>query len=361
MAKYEFQTEVNQLLKLIIHSMYSNKDIFLREIVSNASDALDKLKYLTVSDDAYKSIVFNPRIDITFDEKKQVLTVQDNGIGMSEQDLTANLGTIARSGTKAFIEQLSKSGNPNSDLIGQFGVGFYSAFMAAKLIDELLRPEGETARSPFPAGTSLQQLEVAQGRARLDLSGQYARLSGIDLSLADACVTLTLTQLSGIYAVSITANGRELPYRQTQLLTAADALLSSNEDVLRPIDVTLWFLDVRTGQLRELQQTIGLFEGQSRVSAVLDALKAGPDGDETLQKLLPEDFAILSARTEDGICSVNLSSQSAQLVDETLRGIAMESLSRSILSLSGVEEVRYLVDGESAPQWTLRADAQSAE
>lgn len=233
--------------------------------------------------------------------------------------------------------------------------------LAAKLIDELLRPEGETARSPFPAGTSLQQLEVAQGRARLDLSGQYARLSGIDLSLADACVTLTLTQLSGIYAVSITANGRELPYRQTQLLTAADALLSSNEDVLRPIDVTLWFLDVRTGQLRELQQTIGLFEGQSRVSAVLDALKAGPDGDEMLQKLLPEDFAILSARTEDGICSVNLSSQSAQLVDETLRGIAMESLSRSILSLSGVEEVRYLVDGESAPQWTLRADAQSAE
>ena len=268
--------------------------------------------------------------------------------------------------TLYYAAPLSESGGGDAIRSGVVRVENSSSMtteeLAAKLIEGLLRPEGDTAaRSPFPAGTSLQQMEVAQGRARLDLSSQYARLSGIDLSLADACVTLTLTQLSGIYAVSITANGRELPYRQTQLLTAADALLSSNEDVLRPIDVTLWFLDARTGQLRELQQTIGLFEGQSRVSAVLDALKAGPDGDETLQKLLPEDFAILSARTEDGICSVNLSDQSAQLVDETLRAIAMESLSRSILSLSGVEEVRYLVDGESVPQWTLRADMESAE
>ncbi len=108
MAKHEFQTEVNQLLKLIIHSMYSNKDIFLREIVSNASDALDKLKYLTVSDDAYKSITFTPRIDITFDDKKNVLCVQDSGIGMNEEDLNNNLGTIARSGTKAFMEKLTE-------------------------------------------------------------------------------------------------------------------------------------------------------------------------------------------------------------------------------------------------------------
>ncbi len=142
MATYQFQTEVNQLLKLIIHSMYSNKDIFLREIVSNASDALDKLKYLTVSDDKYKGIVFEPRIDISFNEDKKVLTVQDNGIGMDDKDLTDNLGTIARSGTKAFIEQLSASGTNNSDLIGQFGVGFYSAFMAASRIDVYTRKAG---------------------------------------------------------------------------------------------------------------------------------------------------------------------------------------------------------------------------
>lgn len=139
MAKYQFQTEVNQLLKLIIHSMYSNKDIFLREIVSNASDALDKLKYLTVSDDKYKDVAFNPRIDISFNEEKKILSVQDSGIGMDEEDLSNNLGTIARSGTKAFIDMLSKNGSGSSDLIGQFGVGFYSAFMAASKIDVYTR------------------------------------------------------------------------------------------------------------------------------------------------------------------------------------------------------------------------------
>ena len=127
MATYQFQTEVNQLLKLIIHSMYSNKDIFLREIISNASDALDKLKYLTVSDDAYKTIVFKPRIDITFDEKGQTLTVQDNGIGMSDTYLSDNLGTIAPR-NESFLEKrvMSRQKIPTHR---QFGVGFYSAFM----------------------------------------------------------------------------------------------------------------------------------------------------------------------------------------------------------------------------------------
>ena len=140
MAEYQFQTEVNQLLKLIIHSMYSNKDIFLREIVSNASDALDKLNYLKVSDEAYKGVKSEPRIDITFDDPNKTLTVQDSGIGMNEEDLNNNLGTIARSGTKAFIEKISEDKNAGeSNLIGQFGVGFYSAFMAAKKINVYTR------------------------------------------------------------------------------------------------------------------------------------------------------------------------------------------------------------------------------
>ncbi len=142
MAKYQFQTEVSQLLKLIIHSLYSNKDIFLREIVSNASDALDKLKYLTLSDEAYKPVVFNPRIDISFDENAKTLTVQDSGIGMDEADLTSNLGTIARSGTKAFLEKLEKEAKKDSALIGQFGVGFYSAFMASTRIDVITKKAG---------------------------------------------------------------------------------------------------------------------------------------------------------------------------------------------------------------------------
>ncbi|WP_149554879.1 molecular chaperone HtpG [Treponema pectinovorum] len=143
MAQYQFQTEVNQLLKLIIHSMYSNKDIFLREIISNASDALDKLNYLMVSDDSYKNVKTEPRIDISFNENAKILTVQDTGIGMTEEDLNSNLGTIARSGTKAFIEKIANDKNAGeNNLIGQFGVGFYSAFMAAKQINVYTRKAG---------------------------------------------------------------------------------------------------------------------------------------------------------------------------------------------------------------------------
>ena len=145
MAKYEFQTEVNQLLHLIIHSLYSNKEIFLRELVSNASDALDKLKYLTVSDAALKNLQFNPRIDISFNENAATptLTIRDTGIGMNDEDIKNNLGTIARSGTKAFLEQLAVEDKKDSNLIGQFGVGFYSAFMVASKIEVVSKKAGE--------------------------------------------------------------------------------------------------------------------------------------------------------------------------------------------------------------------------
>jgi len=133
----QFQTEVNQLLKLMIHSLYSNKEIFLRELISNASDALDKLNYLTISDDKFKSLNFTPRIDIKFDDKAKTLTISDNGIGMNEEDLKANLGTIAKSGTKSFLESLSGDAKKDYQLIGQFGVGFYSAFMVASKVEVL--------------------------------------------------------------------------------------------------------------------------------------------------------------------------------------------------------------------------------
>ncbi|MFP3042875.1 molecular chaperone HtpG [Treponema primitia] len=149
MAQHQFQTEVSRLLHLIIHSLYSNREIFLRELVSNASDALDKLKYLTVADDAYKSISFDPRIDIAFhkDEKAgaSTLTIADNGIGMNEADLADSLGTIARSGTRSFLDKLAADAKKDSNLIGQFGVGFYSAFMVADKIEVISRKAGEEA------------------------------------------------------------------------------------------------------------------------------------------------------------------------------------------------------------------------
>lgn len=144
MAKHTFQTEVNQLLDLMIHSLYSNKEIFLRELISNASDALDKLQYLTLTDDKLKTLDFTPKIDITFDSEKNILTISDSGIGMNEQDLIENLGTIAKSGTKNFLSKLSGDKKKDSALIGQFGVGFYSAFMVANKIIVTTKKAGET-------------------------------------------------------------------------------------------------------------------------------------------------------------------------------------------------------------------------
>jgi len=145
MSKHEFQTEVNQLLHLIIHSLYSNREIFLRELVSNASDALDKLKFLTYTDDRLRELPFDPRIDIRFSQEENTLEISDTGIGMNEQDLVENLGTIARSGTKSFIEALKADVKGDINMIGQFGVGFYSAFMVADRVRVTSRKAGEDA------------------------------------------------------------------------------------------------------------------------------------------------------------------------------------------------------------------------
>ncbi len=144
MSQKKFKTEVSQLLHLIIHSLYSHREIFLRELISNASDAIDKLRYLTLTDDAYKQIVFTPRIEITFDdEHKKTLTVTDNGIGMNAKDLEEQLGTIARSGTRRFLEHMEGDAKKDANLIGQFGVGFYSSFMAADKVEVVSRKAGE--------------------------------------------------------------------------------------------------------------------------------------------------------------------------------------------------------------------------
>lgn len=143
MSKKQFQTEVHRLLHLIIHSLYSHKEIFLRELISNSSDALDKLKFLTLTDEKYKGINFEPRVDIFFDHKEKTLTISDTGIGMNEQELDENLGTIARSGTRNFVHSMTGDEKRDSNLIGQFGVGFYSGFMVADKVEVISRKAGE--------------------------------------------------------------------------------------------------------------------------------------------------------------------------------------------------------------------------
>lgn len=168
MAKetFEFQAETKQLLDLMVHSIYTNHEIFLRELISNASDAIDKLHYesLTNNDLLEGNTAFE--IHLMPDEDKHTLTISDNGIGMNKDELMQNLGTIAKSGTKAFLEKLKEAqegGSVDKDLIGQFGVGFYSAFMVADTVTVVTRKAGETEAYKWEsAGDGQYTLETCE-------------------------------------------------------------------------------------------------------------------------------------------------------------------------------------------------------
>ncbi|OQS39245.1 molecular chaperone HtpG [Chromobacterium haemolyticum] len=142
-----FQTEVKQLLQLMIHSLYSNKEIFLRELISNASDAADKLRFEGLAKPELFENEAELKITIGYDAEARTLTIADNGIGMSRDEVIANIGTIAKSGTKAFFEQLSGDAKKDANLIGQFGVGFYSAFIVADKVTLTTRRAGDAADS----------------------------------------------------------------------------------------------------------------------------------------------------------------------------------------------------------------------
>lgn len=137
-----FQAEVNQLLHLMIHSLYSHKEIFLRELISNASDACDKLRFEALNNDSLYEQDSELCIHVRFDKEARTLTISDNGIGMTKEEVIQNIGTIARSGTKAFLENLSQDAKTNANLIGQFGVGFYSAFIVADKVTLITRKAG---------------------------------------------------------------------------------------------------------------------------------------------------------------------------------------------------------------------------
>ena len=140
---HEFQTEVSQLLNLMIHSLYSNKEIFLRELVSNASDAIDKLKFESLSNDKLIEGKQEPSIHIDVDKDAGTITIRDNGIGMTQEEVMENIGTIANSGTRKYLESLDKNQTQDSNLIGQFGVGFYSAFIVSNTVTLLSRKAGD--------------------------------------------------------------------------------------------------------------------------------------------------------------------------------------------------------------------------
>ena len=141
-----FQAEVKQILHLVTHSLYSNKEIFLRELVSNASDACDKLRFEALDNSALWEDAPNLEVRVFFDKDAKTLTIRDNGIGMSAEEAVAHLGTIAKSGTREFLAKLEGEKKKDANLIGQFGVGFYSGFIVADRITVQSRRAGAQAR-----------------------------------------------------------------------------------------------------------------------------------------------------------------------------------------------------------------------
>ncbi|MDR3391609.1 MAG: molecular chaperone HtpG [Sulfuriferula sp.] len=164
-----FQTEVKQLLQLMIHSLYSNKEIFLRELISNASDAADKLRFEALSDSALWENDAELKIRIAFDKQARTITITDNGIGMNRQEVIEHIGTIAKSGTRQFFETLSGDQSKDANLIGQFGVGFYSAFLVADKVTLVTRRAGLGAEHGVrweSAGEGDYTLETVEKPAR---------------------------------------------------------------------------------------------------------------------------------------------------------------------------------------------------
>ena len=198
-------------------------------------------------------------------------------------------------------------------------------------------------QSPIPAGTTLRSAEVKGSTAWVDFAGSYGQLSGMDLTIADYCVALSLTQLDGVYAVRITVNGQELAYRDSNLFLASDVLLTSMDDVVRMLTAQLYFPDGE-GTLVPEERLLTQYEGQSAADVVIAALTDGPTEDG-LQALIPEGVAGITARVEDGVCQLNLPSEEldavdADTVEQMLRGIVT-----SLRSLEGITAVQVYADG----------------
>lgn len=226
--------------------------------------------------------------------------------------------------------------------------GETDARIASALINELLQADGELYDSPLPKGTRMLDLTIEDALATVNLSGAYASLSGMDLTLADACITLSLCQLSTVEKVSVLVEGRPLPYRERQVMAAGDILLSPADDEIRTLRARLFFPGADTGELRSEDRTLQLGEGQTKAGAVLEALMKGPES-EGLTGALPEGTQVLSSRVDEGICYVNLSEEFLENMPEHLQQQknVVYSLVKSLCSLSDIQAVQIAVGGES--------------
>ena len=209
--KFEFQAEIKQLLDIVIHSLYTEKEIFVRELVSNASDALEKLRHLQLTEKEVHDDNLPLEINITTDDKVKTITIQDFGVGMTRAELIENLGTIAHSGSKAFLKALGEGGAKNTNLIGQFGVGFYSAFMVAKSVKVYTHSwkKDEPGHVWTSDGSGSYEVEESEGQRRgakivIELKDDCAEFAS-DWRIKDI-----LTRYSAFVGFPITLNGKKL-------------------------------------------------------------------------------------------------------------------------------------------------------
>src|SRR5471032_1198288 len=209
--KFEFQAEIKQLLDIVIHSLYTEKEIFVRELVSNASDALEKLRHTQLTEKEIFDDRLDLEINLTTDDKAKTITIQDFGVGITRAELVENLGTIAHSGSKAFLKSLVEGDQKNTSLIGQFGVGFYSAFMVAKSV-KVYSHSWRTAE-PGHVWTS-----DGSGSYEIEESDGQRRGSKIVIELKDDCAEYSqdwkakeiLERYSAFVSFPINLNGKRI-------------------------------------------------------------------------------------------------------------------------------------------------------
>ena len=209
--KHEFQAEVKQVLDIVINSLYTDKEVFIRELVSNASDALEKLRYLQLTEKEVYDEELPLEISITADDKTNTITIEDHGIGMTSDDLKDNLGTIAHSGSKAFLDAVKKGGEVNQNLIGQFGVGFYSVFMVAESVEVYTHNWKKTAKSLLwkSDGSGTYEIESAKGVRRGTKIVVHLKEEDKEFSNSER-VKHVLTHYSSFVQFPIKLNGEQI-------------------------------------------------------------------------------------------------------------------------------------------------------
>lgn len=219
------------------------------------------------------------------------------------------------------------------------------------LVELLMQqPQSDTLTTPLPGGLRLLDWQLEEGVLQLDLSEHYYSLSGVDLTLADTCLTLTLCQLEEVESVYLTVEGHELPYRTIQQLTAGDILVAGGADEPMAMNVDLWYLRQDGQSLGVERRQIVKDVGQTTVEAVLSAWAQGPE-ESGLRAALPEDCRILSAEMSGGVCAVDLSAEFLEGLprSETTAALTIYALVNTLCELDGVEAVQLYVEGEPAP------------